>query len=167
VDDILKLSRLDEKNVQAPFETVGLKQAAAAVLERLAEKAKREEVTLSLEGQDVSVSAVPQMLDELIFNLCDNAIKYNKKGGRVTVRVAEEQGFATLEVSDTGIRIPAADQARVFERFYRVDKSRSKLTGGTGLGLSIVKHIAEYHKASVSLESKENVGTKITVRFSL
>ena len=108
---------------------------------------------------------IAQILDELVYNLCDNAIKYNRKGGSVTVSTAEENGQPVLRVADTGIGIPAAEQDRVFERFYRVDKSHSRAIGGTGLGLSIVKHAAAYHHARVALESTLGTGTTVTVTF--
>ena len=111
------------------------------------------------------VHGIAQIVDELIYNLCDNAIKYNRKGGSVTVSTAEENGQPVLRVADTGIGIPAAEQDRVFERFYRVDKSHSRAIGGTGLGLSIVKHAAAYHHARVALESTLGTGTTVTVTF--
>ncbi|MBR5533354.1 MAG: PAS domain-containing protein, partial [Ruminiclostridium sp.] len=140
VDDILKLSRLDEGSAEIQEETVDLYAMSADVLERLRINAARGNITLSLEGDHQQITGVWRILDEMIYNLCENAIKYNKEGGRVTVRVSGDQNAAVLSVADTGIGIPKAQQDRVFERFYRVDKSHSRAIGGTGLGLSIVKH---------------------------
>ena len=111
------------------------------------------------------MQGVWRLLGEILYNLCDNAVKYNRLGGSVEVSVTEQGGAAVLSVSDTGIGIPAEHQSRVFERFYRVDKSHSKAIGGTGLGLSIVKHGAQFHNAQISLESEPGTGTKITLTF--
>lgn len=120
---------------------------------------------LKLEGNAAIVSGVRATIEQMAFNLADNAIAYNKPGGSVTLWTGALDGAPAFRVSDTGIGIAPADQSRVFERFYRVDKSRSKLTGGTGLGLSIVKHGAQMHGASVELKSRENEGTEVTIRF--
>lgn len=122
-------------------------------------------ISLTLSGEHAMVNGVSQVLDEMVFNLCDNAVKYNRENGHVHVFVSEGNGHVTLRVEDDGIGIPAADQVRVFERFYRVDKSHSKEIGGTGLGLSIVKHGAAFHNARVALESELGKGTTVTVTF--
>lgn len=166
IGDIIKLSRLDEQ-VPMEKEQVDLLDVARDVVKRLDELAQKNDVILAVEGQHAIVYGVRQVLTEMIYNVCDNAIKYNKPGGRVWVKVTVNEEFAVVSVADTGIGIPEADQSRVFERFYRVDKSRSKAVGGTGLGLSIVKHGAELHHAEVSLESTEGEGTTITMTFPL
>ena len=124
-------------------------------------------MTLRLLGQHEQVEGVEQLLREMLYNLCDNAIKYNREGGQVDINIDSVGGAAKLTVSDTGIGIAPKHQARIFERFYRVDKSHSKATGGTGLGLSIVKHAVQYHGGTVSIESEENKGTRITVTLPL
>ena len=165
IGDIIKLSRLDEASTDLEKTSVDLYAAAQNVLARLQMQAKAQNVTLKLEGEAAQVSGMPQILDEMIYNLCDNGIKYNKPGGHVTVRVYKEQGAPVLSVEDDGIGIPEADQERVFERFYRVDKSHSRQIGGTGLGLSIVKHGAIYHNARVEMESHPGQGTRVRIRF--
>lgn len=165
IQDIIRISRLDENDVTPEFEQVGLEQVCRTVAAELACKADDRGVTVNIEGGNVTVNGVRSILHEMIYNLCDNAIAYNKKGGSVNMILSEENGEKVLSVEDTGIGIAPEHQARVFERFYRVDKSRSKETGGTGLGLSIVKHGAILHNATVSLESEPGKGTKITVRF--
>ena len=165
VDDILKLSRLDEGTAEIQEEVVDLYAMSAEVLERLRPNAAKRNVSLSLEGDHQPITGVWRILDEMIYNLCENAIKYNKEGGRVTVRVSGDQSKAVVSVADTGIGIPKAQQDRVFERFYRVDKSHSRAIGGTGLGLSIVKHGAQVHNAQVTLESEPEVGTTVTLTF--
>jgi two-component system phosphate regulon sensor histidine kinase PhoR len=127
--------------------------------------AQRSEVSLELRGEPVQINGVYVVLEEMIYNLIENAVKYNKPGGEVRVDVSEAGGRPVLRVSDTGIGIPKEYTDRVFERFFRVDKSRSKAAGGTGLGLSIVKHAANYHGAELKLDSVENKGTTITVTF--
>lgn len=127
--------------------------------------ADKHKVSLETDVTPCTVRGDRNMLYELIYNLCDNAIRYNKENGSVLVSVKPRDGKVVLKVKDTGIGIPKEHQARIFERFYRVDKSRSKQTGGTGLGLAIVKHIAEQHKAQISLESEEGAGSVITVTF--
>ena len=164
IGDIIKLSRLDEASTDLEKTSVDLYAAAQNVLARLQMQAKAQNVTLKLEGGAAQVSGMPQILDEMIYNLCDNGIKYNKPGGHVTVRVYKEQGAPVLSVEDDGIGIPEADQERVFERFYRVDKSHSRQIGGTGLGLSIVKHGAIYHNARVEMESHPGQGTRVRIR---
>lgn len=165
IQDIIRISRLDENDVTPEFEQVGLEQVCRTVAAELACKADDRGVTVNIKGGSVTVNGVRSILHEMIYNLCDNAIAYNKKGGSVNMILLEENGEKVLSVEDTGIGISPEHQARVFERFYRVDKSRSKETGGTGLGLSIVKHGAILHNATVSLESEPGKGTKITVRF--
>lgn len=163
VNDIINLSKLDEHRVGIEKESVDLLKIALDVTERLEIVAQKHKVSLQVKGQEVHVMAVGQMVDELIYNLCENAIKYNRSGGRVTVWVSSEGEYGRIEVSDTGIGIPKKYQDRVFERFFRVDKSHSRQTGGTGLGLAIVKHIVEYHGGEIHLSSKMGEGTKIVV----
>ena len=127
--------------------------------------AKQRNVNISLEGESCSVHGSKDMLKELIENLAQNAIRYNNAGGKVMISVAKRDGQSALVVKDNGIGIPASEQQRIFERFYRVDKSRSKATGGTGLGLAIVKHIVEIHDAKIELDSAPGVGTTITIIF--
>ena len=166
VDDIIRLSHLDEGVSELPRESISLKAVACDVLKRLESEAQAKGVTAAVEGDSGMITGVPPLVTELVYNLCDNAIKYNKQGGSVTVSVADSADGAALTVSDTGIGIPPEAQDRVFERFYRVDKSHSKEIGGTGLGLSIVKHVARLHGASIELESAAGEGTRITVSFS-
>jgi len=165
VEDILRLSRLDESSSDFEREDVDLLLLARETAERLMPIAERQQVSLSVSGEASILYAAPQLLSEIIYNLCDNAIKYNRPGGRVDVTVRRKKDEILLTVSDTGIGIPKEHQRRIFERFYRVDKSHSKETGGTGLGLSIVKHAALYHNAAIELDSKDGVGTKLSVRF--
>lgn len=165
VEDILRLSQLDEGGSSLQTEEVDLYHLAQEVAGRLTPAAVKGQVTLEVTGGPVRISGVRQLLDEMISNLCDNAIKYNRPGGRVTISVSRSDRGAELSVSDTGIGIPPEDQSRVFERFYRVDKSHSKEIGGTGLGLSIVKHGAAFHNAKVSLQSTEGEGTTVRLVF--
>ena len=165
VEDIIKLSKLDE-NAQLPApETVDLNELASDVLDSLRAVAERQGVILRLEGESAPVTGVWRLLNEMLYNLCDNAIKYNRPGGSVSVTTGLREGRPFVRVRDTGIGIPKEDQDRVFERFYRVDKSHSKQIGGTGLGLSIVKHGAQYHDAQLSLESEPGAGTAVTLVF--
>ncbi|MBR3704388.1 MAG: hypothetical protein IKM11_02745 [Oscillospiraceae bacterium] len=166
VEDIMHLSRLDENSVPMEHTEVDLHALAARVTQRLSAAAQKAGVALTLKGSRVTINGVELLLDEIIFNLTDNAIKYNRPGGSVTVTTGRQFGRVFLTVQDTGIGIPEEHLARVFERFYRVDKSHSKEVGGTGLGLSIVKHAAAYHDAAVSIDSTEGKGTTVTVRFS-
>ena len=163
VNDIIKLSRLDEGGPTGQWEAVSLRGAAEGVLDQLALTAERKQVTLSLEGDCGPVRSVPQIVEEIIYNLCDNAIAYNKPGGSVTVTLSSCEEGERVTVADTGIGIPQEDRTRVFERFYRVDKSHSG--GGTGLGLSIVKHGAAYLGARVELESEPGRGSTFTLLF--
>ena len=165
VTDIIKISELDEKSDRHDWEKVNLYELSRDVIKRLKISAEKKNVSFTLNGGDAEVYGVRQILDEMVYNLCDNAIKYNREGGRVSVSVKVGDKGVTLSVSDTGIGIPQTQQSRIFERFYRVDKSRSKAEGGTGLGLSIVKHGAIYHNAEISVESEVGKGTKMTISF--
>lgn len=165
VEDIIRLSHLDEGAEDMKWETVDVYTVAEESINSLSDKAASAGIKLALTGEAVSIHGVKQLLREIISNLCDNAIKYNHKGGSVTVEVKDIGDFATVSVSDTGIGIPAEHQSRIFERFYRVDKSHSKEIGGTGLGLSIVKHAAKLHHAEIALHSVVDQGTEITVQF--
>jgi two-component system phosphate regulon sensor histidine kinase PhoR len=165
VNDIIHLSRLDEEGFEPERETVDLYDLAADTIDSLREAAARRNVSFRLEGGHVCVQGVWRLLGEIVYNLCDNAVKYNHYGGSVEVTVSAINGAAVLSVADTGIGIPYEHQSRVFERFYRVDKSHSKAIGGTGLGLSIVKHGAQFHHAEIQLESEPGSGTKITLIF--
>ncbi len=165
VEDIIHLSHLDEGAADMKRENVDLYTLAGEAVTALSGAAEAAQVTVTLEGGPAVLNGVPQLLESIVHNLCDNAIKYNKHGGTVTVRVEDGPGEVRLTVADTGIGIPAEAQERIFERFYRVDKSRSKELGGTGLGLSIVKHAALLHGAEIELRSEENVGTTIIVTF--
>lgn len=165
VEDIIDLSRLEEGGGDMTWEDIDLYTLCDDVLQSLEPVAKRQTVTLHLAGESLQVRGVYQVLREMIYNLCDNAIKYNRSGGSVTVAVARSAGRASVTVADTGIGIPYEDQSRVFERFYRVDKSHSRAIGGTGLGLSIVKHAAALHGAEIKLQSQPEDGTVITVLF--
>ena len=172
VSDILMLSKLDETerggerdSMFGPSERVDLMGVARDVAARLERKARKAEVVLKVEGVCSYVQGNARLLDELVSNLVENAIRYNKKGGRVFVWVLPIEGRPAVRVSDTGIGIPKEAQSKVFERFYRVDKGRSRDMGGTGLGLAIVKHAAAFHDAEIRLESEEGAGTTITVLF--
>jgi two-component system phosphate regulon sensor histidine kinase PhoR len=165
VDDIIRLSRLDEKDVPFATGAIDLLETAKKVGARLAPLAELKSVALTVSGQNGLIQGVPQLIEELITNLIENAIKYNKEAGAVSIQVTESDNSVSLSVADTGIGIPPEHQARIFERFYRVDKSHSKETGGTGLGLAIVKHIANYHNAEIKLESHIDQGTKVGVIF--
>lgn len=165
VNDIIQLSRLDENSTQFQRAPVDLYDLCAQSLERLSPVAARQSVTLALTGEHAEIMGVEQLLKEMIYNLLDNAIKYNVPGGSVTASVRKSAGRTILSVADTGIGIPYAHQPRVFERFYCVDKSHSKEVGGTGLGLSIVRHAAQYHGARLELKSQPGKGTTITVTF--
>ena len=165
VEDIIRLSRLDEGAGDFTKEDTDLYALAAQSVQSLQPEAAAAGVHLTLSGSPAVVRGVPQLLSGIIYNLCDNAIKYNRPDGRADVCVSQDGGAVVLTVSDTGIGIPPEHQARIFERFYRVDKSRSKAVGGTGLGLSIVKHAAMIHNARIDLESKVGQGTVISVRF--
>ncbi len=169
VSDIIKLTELDSGALQTEdppeMEPVDLQAVAQASAERLRVRAQRAYVTISVAGESVTVSGVQNLLEELCDNLVENAVRYNRPGGRVLLTTGTREGQPFLQVRDSGIGIPKEAQSRVFERFYRVDKSRSKATGGTGLGLAIVKHIALLHNAAIDLESQVGEGTEMTVRF--
>ncbi len=165
VGDIIKLSQMDENSIPVEPQSVDLYELAQAAFDRLQGQAAHSDISLTLQGDHSCVRGVPQILDEMISNLCTNAVKYNRPGGTVTVSVEDTPNGIRLSVADTGIGISAADRDRVFERFYRVDKSHSKQIGGTGLGLSIVKHGAAYHGAQLSLESEPDIGTTVTLLF--
>lgn len=163
VNNIIKLSRLDEGGPTTTWENVDLYQTAKSALDRLSAAAEQRQVTLELRGEPVQIHGVPQIVDEILYNLCDNAVVYNRPGGKVCVTVEDTGKSARVMVEDTGIGIPQKVQSRVFERFYRADKSHS--AGGTGLGLSIVKHGAAYLGAKVTLESEEGKGSTFTLIF--
>lgn len=165
VNDIMELSRLDENAVSAPFESVDLYEVSSDVISRLSHYSDKRRIRMHLEGGSTIIPGVRKLIDEIIYNLCDNAIKYNKDGGSVTVALADYPDKAELSVADTGIGIPEDSIDRIFERFFRVDKSHSKEIGGTGLGLSIVKHGVKYHGADITVESKVDNGTKISITF--
>lgn len=165
INDIIRLSQMDSPMSDLNLERVDLEQIAADTIEQLRLSAQRMGVTLELDAQATAIRADRRMMEELLHNLCDNAIRYNVAGGSVRVEVRPMHEQAMICVQDTGIGIPKAHQERVFERFYRVDKSRSKATGGTGLGLAIVKHIAAKHNATLALDSEPGRGTRITVVF--
>ena len=165
IGDIIKLSRLDENQVPMERESVDLLETARDVVRQLASVARKNGVTLVTNGSHGVVNGVRQVLGEMVYNLCENAVKYNRPGGRVWVDVRQAADHVELCVKDTGIGIPAAEQGRIFERFYRVDKSHSKAVGGTGLGLSIVKHGAALHHAAIHVDSEPGEGTAITLTF--
>lgn len=165
VEDIIKLSHLDEGAGDMKREETDLLCIADGVVESLKPEAENSGVTIELKGESSVIQGIPQLLESIVYNLCDNAIKYNRRGGSVSVEVKNENGFAVLTVADTGIGIPPEHQQRIFERFYRVDKSHSKEIGGTGLGLSIVKHAARLNNAEIDLKSVVEVGTIVTVKF--
>ena len=165
VEDILHLSRLDEGGGGLERQEIDLLDLARAVEDRLQSTAKQHQVELELTGDHAAIQGLPSVVEEMVYNLCDNAIKYNRPGGKASVRVEDGADAVTVTVSDTGIGIPPEDRERVFERFYRVDKSHSKAIGGTGLGLSIVKHGAALHNAQVELDSAPGKGTTVRLRF--
>lgn len=165
VEDILKLSHLDEGAGDMKREETDLLCIADSVVQSLKPEAEISGVTIELGGEKSVIQGIPQLLESIVYNLCDNAIKYNRRGGSVSVEVKNENEFAVLTVADTGIGIPAEHQQRIFERFYRVDKSHSKEIGGTGLGLSIVKHAARLHGAEIDLKSVVDAGTTVTMNF--
>lgn len=164
INDIIRLSQLDE-DAEIATEPVDLLGIANEVVEVLSVSAAKRQIEVSIDGDHCIINGIRRYLYEIIYNLCDNAIRYNKEGGKVNISIKEDEGNTVLTVSDTGIGIPPEHHSRIFERFYRVDKSHSKETGGTGLGLSIVKHAVAYHKGRVTLDSVPNEGTKITITF--
>lgn len=165
IDDIIRLSRLDEGATDMPQTPLVLKDIASQVAERLQPQAAAAGVAVSVTGDPGRIDGISQLISEMIYNLTDNAIKYNRPDGNVIISIAAGPQAVALTVSDSGIGIPPADQSRIFERFFRVDKSHSRQIGGTGLGLSIVKHIAQLHKAQLSVVSRVGEGTAITVTF--
>lgn len=166
VNDIIKISELDEQSIAFENELVDLYELSNEVISRLENEAGKKNITFHLIGGRAEIMGVRKILDEMLYNLCDNAVKYNKEDGTVDIVVNQTGEGVNVIVRDTGIGIPATHQSRVFERFYRVDKSHSKKVGGTGLGLAIVKHGAMYHHAKISMESAVDVGTTITLTFS-
>ncbi len=165
IEDIIQLSHLDENTHDYTFEKTDLYDLAGLTHRNLLPVAQSKGVTFSLIGESAEMQGIPGLLSEILYNLCDNAIKYNQSGGRVTMRVKDDPQAVILSVEDTGIGIPPEEQERIFERFYRVDKSRSKEVGGTGLGLSIVKHAAMIHGAAIEVTSRIGQGTAFTLTF--
>lgn len=164
INDIIRLSQLDE-NHEPAIETVDLMEVAREVVEVLAPSAAKRNIEVYLKGEPCTIYGVRRYIYEIIYNLFDNAIRYNKDGGKVTITTGKDSGQAAVSVSDTGIGIAPEHQNRIFERFYRVDKSHSKATGGTGLGLSIVKHAVQYHSGKITLDSELGKGTTIKIVF--
>ena len=165
VEDIIKLSKLDEGEIEVEKEDVDLYEMTREIVSRLAPQAQARKVRVEVTGESVIYHGIRQVLDEMIYNICENAIKYNKEGGSLSVWVGSTLKGKKVIVTDTGIGIPKDRQERIFERFYRVDKSHSKETGGTGLGLSIVKHGAMIHDAQIHVESEVGKGTKMEITF--
>ena len=165
IEDIIRLSKLDEGGGEVEKEEVDLYALTREVCSRLAHKAEKHSVHVEVSGEPVSIVGIRQVLNEMIYNICENAIKYNKPGGKVDVWVGSTLKGVKVIVTDTGIGIPEDQQERIFERFYRVDKSHSKETGGTGLGLSIVKHGAILHNASIHVDSSLGKGTRMELTF--
>lgn len=165
VQDIIVLSRLDEGQENTTRSPVNLYSVAEAAVNSLEHMAEENQVSVELIGQQVVMEGIPQLINSMVYNICENAIKYNRPGGSVVIQVAEFSGHPRISVRDTGIGIPRKDRARIFERFYRVDKSHSKEVGGTGLGLSIVKHAAKLHNAKLEVDSVVGEGTLMVVKF--
>ena len=163
VEDTIRISKLDEKKLAIDKEKVNLKDIANEVYNTLLPVAQKQKVDIILNITDAYVSAVPLMMNELISNLVTNAIKYNKQNGSVTISIFEKDGNKIIEVADTGIGISKDEKKRIFERFYRVDKSHSRQISGSGLGLAIVKHVVEYHNGEIAVDSEIGVGTTVTV----
>ena len=166
INDILELSKLDNLSEELQIEAVDLYELLQNCANMLEINASKRGISIRVEGEETYVHGSKRMLEEVVYNLCDNAIRYNKESGKVLLKVTREAEAVILQVKDTGIGIPKEHHSRIFERFYRVDKSRSKSTGGTGLGLAIVKHIAAIHDATIELESEEDKGTCITLVFT-
>ena len=167
VENIISISKLDETSEELPLEEIDLLAMSQDVVKQLMPHAKMKDIELDVSGENVIIKGVHTLIHEMVYNLCDNAIKYNKENGSVSVIVTKNKAEAVLKVKDTGIGIPEDQVDRVFERFYRVDKSHSRASGGTGLGLSIVKHAAIRHNATIKVKSKVGKGTTISVRFPL
>ena len=167
VNDIIKLSKLDEKSISLEKEAISLRDLCRDVIEVVSANARAKNVTINLSGESGLINGVQPVIYEMIYNLVDNGIKYNIEGGKVEINIQNmmESKCVILTIKDTGIGIPASEKDRIFERFYRIDKSRSKQNGGTGLGLSIVKHAAKYHGASILLNSEVGKGSTFTVIF--
>ena len=165
VGDIIKLSQLDGKDIAVKMEPIDLYETSQAVMGHLEAAAEKRNIKMFLSGKHLVITGAEQIIEEMIFNLIDNAIKYNKTGGKIYVNILKNDDGINLSVEDTGIGIKDEDIGRIFERFYRADKSHSKEIGGTGLGLSIVKHGANFHNAKVFVKSKYGEGTKITILF--
>lgn len=165
IDDILMISKLESKQHEVAFAPLRIKPLIEDIISSLSSVAQLQGISMTLDCEDITYYANAQQIHQLVNNLMSNAVKYNRENGRVQVTVKQEANNLLIAVADTGIGIPKASQGRVFERFYRVDKGRSKKMGGTGLGLSIVKHIVQFYNGSISLESQVNVGTTITVRL--
>ena len=165
VEDIIKLSKLDEESVELEKEEVNLYELTREIVSRLSPQAAQKNIHMEVTGEPVMYKGIRQILDEMVYNICENAVKYNNDNGRVSVWVGSTLDGPKISVSDTGIGIPKEHQERIFERFYRVDKSHSKERGGTGLGLSIVKHGAILHGAKVNVESSEGKGTRMEILF--
>ena len=167
VENIISISKLDETSEELPLEAIDLLAMSKDVVKQLMPHAQMKGIEMDISGESVLIKGVHTLIHEMIYNLCDNAIKYNKDHGRVSVVITKNKDEAVVKVKDTGIGIPEDKVDRVFERFYRVDKSHSRARGGTGLGLSIVKHAAIRHNATIKVKSKVGKGTTITVRFPL
>jgi two-component system phosphate regulon sensor histidine kinase PhoR len=165
VDDIIKLSKLDENAVDPKREGIDLKELAMDVAENLRPNGESRAISIETRGESAKITGAYNLLYEMVYNLCENAVKYNIPGGKVIMETSTDPEHAIISVADTGIGIAPENQKRVFERFYRVDKSHSKEIGGTGLGLSIVKHGALYHNAKIELESEEGHGTTVRLIF--
>lgn len=167
IDSIIKLSHLEDTSLSKEFKSIDLLQIAKSIYSNLLPRAEESNISLNISGENINIKGNERMIEDLIYNLVDNAIKYNKNKGKVEIRVSSDDSFGIIKVSDTGIGISPEDQNRVFERFYRVDKSRSKKIGGTGLGLSLVKHTVEYHNGNLSISSVEGEGTAIEVKLPI
>lgn len=165
IQDIITLSRLDESRENTAMCEVNLYQIATDVKDKLSLAAKKDNISIEIIGQQVIAKGIPNLLNSMMYNLCDNAIKYNHPHGTVIIEISEENSRPVFSVRDTGIGIPQSDYQRIFERFYRVEKSHSKTVGGTGLGLSIVKHAAKLHNAKIEVNSIVGEGTIITISF--
>lgn len=165
VGDIIKLSQLDENEIAVRMERIDLYACCAAVIDNLQSQANKKNVTFTLSGDRAEITGAEIIIDEIVYNICDNAVKYNKEGGQVFVSVRQCIDGVELTVTDTGIGIEKDDLDHIFDRFYRADKSHSKEVGGTGLGLSIVKHGAMFHNAYVTVDSTPGEGTTIRILF--
>ena len=165
IDDIIKLSKLDEDYVPEEISDVDLFQVSKSVIDRLKDIAEDKNISIYLEGERAEIKGIPTLCDEIIYNLCENAVKYNKENGSVTVSVKNTKEGVELSVEDTGVGIPFEYRERIFERFFRVDKSHCQKVNGTGLGLSIVKHAVLHLGGSIDVESVEGAGTKMIIKF--